>query len=150
MQAQTRAAPGDRAACFSPSQACHILSRKGEIKSTLCPKKRRQGAGRGGCAYLLSCSVIYQSALPEAGARAPDLTVARTPPLPFCLLPAAGGPARCRGSCRSQRARTEIRVSRVWSGIAFVQGVPLWMILGTGHMMCFHPNTYSEASSVSG
>lgn len=57
----------------------HFESERRNQKHTLS-KKKEAGGGKGGCAYLLSCSVIYQSALPEAGARAPDLTVARTTP----------------------------------------------------------------------
>lgn len=41
-----------------PSQTCHMLSLKGEIKSTLSPRERR---GKEGCASFPSFSVIYQS-----------------------------------------------------------------------------------------
>lgn len=115
-----------------PSQTCHVLSPKGEIKSTLSPKK---GGGGGMCFFPKLFSYLS-----KRGPRAPALTsaCAASTSVLFITQGMPAGQAQRGRSRQSQRALSKIFIGLVWARVVFIQGVPSWMILGTGQIMCIH------------
>lgn len=116
-----------------PSQTCHTLSQKGEIKSTLSPKN---GEGVGD---VLIYQAVWLFIKARLGKQRPEHLISPGPHRLHFRFVSHTRQAGQRGAEGPDRAGvlTADLCGPGWAGMAFIQGAPLWMILGTGQMTCF-------------